>query len=222
MQKVLFVLTSHDKKGNTGQKTGFYLPEAAHPWNVLQQHQIEVDFVSPQGGRPPMDGAEDADSVSRMFLDSPDVMQKLAATPTPDKINAEDYDAIMFVGGHGTMWDFPDNAKLSQIASTIYESGGIVGAVCHGPAALINLKLSNGSYLVSGKRVAAFTDEEERAVGLDGVVPFLLASTLRERGANHIAAPNWQQNVVVDGRLITGQNPASAEGVGHEIARLLQ
>lgn len=222
MKKVLFVLTSHSKKGNTGQTTGFYLPEAAHPWHVLHADGFEIDFVSPQGGKPPMDGADSADEISRQFLDNREVSLKLNNTPAPEQIKAADYAAIFFVGGHGAMWDFAENNTLAAIASSIYESGGVVAAVCHGPAALINLKLSNGEYLVKGKQVAAFTDDEERAVNLDKVVPFMLASTLLQRGANHIPAPNWQANVIVDERLVTGQNPASAEGTGREISRLLQ
>lgn len=222
MKKILFALTSHDRKGNTGQPTGFYLPEAAHPWAVLAAAGFEIDFVSPKGGNPPMDGADSADPVSRKFLDSREVVRKIGSTPAPGQVDAADYSAILFVGGHGTMWDFPDDRSLARLAASIYEAGGVVGAVCHGPAALVNLRLSNGDYLVTGKQVAAFTDDEERAVNLDGVVPFLLATTLRERGAIHVAAPNWQANVIVDGRLVTGQNPASAEGVGREMARLLE
>lgn len=221
MKKILFALTSHDRKGNTGQPTGFYLPEAAHPWAVLSAAGFEIDFVSPKGGNPPMDGADSADPVSRKFLDNREVVRKITSTPAPGQVDAADYSAILFVGGHGTMWDFPDDRSLARLAASIYEAGGVVGAVCHGPAALVNLRLSNGDYLVSGKQVAAFTDDEERAVKLDGVVPFLLATTLRERGAIHVAAPDWQANVIVDGRLVTGQNPASAEGVGREMARLL-
>lgn len=222
MKKILFVLTSHNRKGNTGQPTGYYLPEAAHPWAVLEAAGFEIDFASPKGGRPPMDGADSADAVSRRFLDTQEVMQKIGNTPTPAQVRPTDYSAILFVGGHGTMWDFPDDQSLARLAASIYEAGGVVGAVCHGPAALVNLKLSDGRYLVNGKRVAAFTDDEERAVNLDGVVPFLLATTLQQRGAIHIAAPNWQVNVVVDEHLVTGQNPASAEGVGQEMARLLK
>lgn len=222
MKKVLFVLTSHNRKGDTGQATGYYLPEAAHPWAVLKKNGITVDFVSPQGGTPPMDGADTSDPVCLQFLQDSEVIQKLAHTLTPDQVSTSAYSAILFVGGHGTMWDFPDNAALSVIAKTIYEEGGVVSALCHGPAALVNLKLSNGDYLVNGKQIAAFTDDEERAVKLDHVVPFMLESTLRQRGARHKHAPNWQANVVVDGRLVTGQNPASAEGIGVEISRLLQ
>ena len=221
MKKVLFVLTSHDRKGNTGQATGYYLPEAAHPWAVLKEKGFEVDFVSPKGGTPPMEGRDSADPQCHQFLKNQDVARKLANTPLPDQIIPSDYSAILFVGGHGAMWDFPDNPSLSHTAAAIYEAGGVVAAVCHGPAALVNLKLASGEYLVKGKQLAAFTDEEEHAVSLDKVVPFLLESTLRQRGANHRPAPNWQANVVVDERLVTGQNPASAEGVGREIARLL-
>lgn len=219
--KILFALTSHDRKGNTGQPTGFYLPEAAHPWAVLKAAGFDIDFVSPKGGKPPMDGVDLNDAANRAFLEDPDVARKLDKTRTPAQVNANDYDAILFVGGHGTMWDFPDNSALARLAATIYDDGGVVGAVCHGPAALVNLKLANGQYLVKGKRVAAFTDDEERAVKLDAVVPFLLATMLRERGATHVAAPNWRANVVADGRLVTGQNPASAEGVGKEMVRVL-
>jgi len=220
--KILFALTSHERKGNTGQPTGFYLPEAAHPWAVLKDAGFEIDFVSPKGGRPPMDGADLGDATNRMFVEDPDVARKIGNTPTPSQLNSSEYAAIFFVGGHGTMWDFPDDQALARLAASIYEDGGVVGAVCHGPAALVNLKLANGQYLVKGKRVTAFTDDEERAVNLDRVVPFLLATRLRQQGADHVPAPNWQANVIVDGRLVTGQNPASAEGVGREIARLLK
>jgi putative intracellular protease/amidase len=222
MKKILFVLTSHDRKGNTGQPTGYYLPEAAHPWAVLHTNGFEVDFASPKGGTPPMEGADSIDPACRKFLENQNVSLKLKNTLTPDQVKPTDYSAILFVGGHGTMWDFPDNHSLASIAKSIYEDGGVVSALCHGPAALVNLKLSNGEYLIKGKQIAAFTDDEERAVNLDHVVPFMLESTLRQRGANHKHAPNWQANVVVDGRLVTGQNPASAEGIGLEISRLLK
>jgi putative intracellular protease/amidase len=131
------------------------------------------------------------------------------------------YAAIFFAGGHGAMWDFPDSPGVQAAVRTIYEAGGIVAAVCHGPSALVNATLSDGSYLVAGKDLSAFTDEEERAVGLDQVVPFLLASTLAARGAHHHAAENWRSKVVVDGRLVTGQNPQSASGVGEAIRDLV-
>ena len=221
---VLFVLTSHNQKGNTGQTTGFYLPEAAHPWAQVIDAGFNVAFTSPQGGKPPVDGLASAaqDCVCQRFLADPQVQTQLAHTPTPETLNAADYAGIFYVGGHGTMWDFPDNHALAQLASEIAAAGGIVAAVCHGPAGLVNIKRADGTYLVTGKRVAAFTDDEERAVGLAEVVPFLLASTLQTRGAIHIPAVNWAENVVVDGQLITGQNPASATGVGKAIVAALQ
>lgn len=221
MKRIVFVLTNHGRKGNTGQPTGFYLPEAAHPWAILDTAGYAVDFLSPQGGAAPMDGTDNPDAVCQRFLGTPAIMKKVRNTLRPDQAVATDYAGIFYVGGHGTMWDFPDSEGIARLAADIYEAGGIVGAVCHGPAGLVNLKLSDGHYLVEGKRVAAFTDDEERAVNLQAVVPFLLASTLQQRGAIHVPAPNWQANIVVDGRLVSGQNPASAEGVGREMVRLL-
>jgi len=131
--KILFALTSHDRKGDTGQATGFYLPEAAHPWAVLKVAGFEIDFVSPKGGRPPMDGADLSDATNRMFLEDADVARKLDNTATSSQVNAGDYAAILFVGGHGTMWDFPDDRDLTRLAASIYDNGGVVGAVCHVP-----------------------------------------------------------------------------------------
>ena len=138
-----------------------------------------------------------------------------------DDANANDFDAIFFAGGHGVMWDFADSAAIQKITREIYERGGIVSAVCHGPAALVNVKLSNGKYLVDGKNLTAFTDAEEAEVQATDIVPFLLETELKNHGANHIAAANWSNHVEVDGRLVTGQNPASAAGVGAEVVKLL-
>lgn len=132
------------------------------------------------------------------------------------------YSAVFFAGGHGTMWDFADSEAVQKTIRDIWEAGGIVSAVCHGPAALVNAKLSDGNYLVAGKKLAAFTDEEEAEVKYTQVVPYLLATTLKQRGALHQPAPNWSENVVTDGRLVTGQNPASAHGVGEAVVALLQ
>jgi putative intracellular protease/amidase len=218
---VLLVLTSHDQLGGTGRSTGFYLPEVAHPWKVLSEAGFQVDLASPAGGRPPMDGADLTDPVQQAFLDDPEMARKLDATLRVQDVDAADYAAIVYVGGHGTMWDFPDDRTLAGIARDIYEAGGAVAAVCHGPAGLVNITLSDGSYLVAGKNVAGFTNSEEAAAGLTDVVPFLLQSTLEERGAKHTGAANWEPHVVVDGRLVTGQNPASATGVGEALVKVL-
>lgn len=221
-QKVLFVLTSHNTKGATGQPTGWYLSEAAHPWNVLHKAGYEIDFVSPQGGKPPVDGLNLNDAANKIFWEDSAIQAKLANTYKPDEIKPSDYAAIHYVGGHGTMWDFADNAPLASIASAIYEQGGVVSAVCHGPAGLVNIKLNNGNYLVDGKRVNAFTNAEEIAVKLENVVPFMLETALRQRGAKFYHSDLWQEHVEVDERLVTGQNPASARKVGEEVLKLLQ
>lgn len=223
MQKILIALTSHSQLGNTGRKTGFYLPEAAHPYDVFTRAGYEVDFVSPAGGEPPVDGVNLDDPLQKAFWEDPAVRVKLRTTLRPEDVNPADYAAIFYAGGHGAMWDFPTNERLAQIAATIYENAGVVAAVCHGPAALVNIKLSTGAYLVDGKTVSSFTNEEEAAVGLTEVVPFLLESQLRERGAQITKAPNFQAHTVVSERLVTGQNPASATLVAeHVLAALAQ
>lgn len=220
MKKILFVVTNHENLGNTGEKTGFYLSELTHPWEILKNAGYEIDFVSPNGGKAPIDGLDLNDPVNKMFMDSSD-LQKINDTLSPEKINPKEYTAIHYVGGHGTMWDFPDNYQIQKIASEIYENGGVVSAVCHGPAGLVNLKLSNGEYLVNGKRVNSFTNEEEIAKKLDKVVPFMLETKLRERGAVFEKSDLWQEHVTTDGRLVTGQNPASAKRLGEEVLHAL-
>jgi len=215
-KKILIVVTSHDDLGGAG-KTGFYVPEVAHPWHVFKQAGYQIDLVSPQGGEPPQDGVDLEDPIQRAFLDDAEVARKLANTRRPEEVNPADYAAILYAGGHGTMWDFPDNTDLANLARDIY-----VAAVCHGPAALVNITLSDGTYLVDGKQISVFTDEEEAAVGLTDVVPFLLQSALEERGAKNVGAPNFQAKVSVDGRLVTGQNPASAAPVAERIVAVLE
>ena len=221
MKKILFVLTSHDSLGNTGEKTGFYLSELTHPWDVLKSAGYEIDFVSPLGGLAPIDGLDLNDLINKKFMDSQDY-SKVSNTLKPVQVNPNDYVAVHYVGGHGTMWDFPDNTEIQNISREIYENGGVVSAVCHGPAGLVNLKLSNGDYLVNGKRVNSFTNEEEIARKLDHVVPFLLESKLKERGAIFEKSDLWQEHVTVDERLVTGQNPASAKKLGEEVLRLIK
>lgn len=220
-RKILFVLTSHDQKGNTGQPTGFYLSEATHPHHVLTEAGYQIDFVSPKGGKAPVDGFDLSDPINKAFWENPDTRRAVETTKTPDQVRAEDYAAIFFAGGHGAMWDFPDDDRLARLTAAIYEQGGVVGAVCHGPAGLVNVKLHDGRYLVAGREVAGFTNDEERSVKLDRVVPFLLADKLAERGARPLAAPNFTSQVIVSDRLVTGQNPQSAQAVGEAMVHLL-
>lgn len=216
-KKILFVVTSHDKLGDTGKETGYYMGEVTHPWAVLVDAGYEVDFVSPKGGNPPYYGLNNEDLVDQRFLADEKYQAKIQNSLKPSEVNPEDYSVIMYAGGHGTMWDFPNNTELANIAQKIYENNGIVSAVCHGPAGLVNIKLSNGNYLVDGKKINAFTNEEEKAVELDNVVPFSLESTLIERGANFEKSGLWETHVTVDQRVITGQNPQSAHKVGEAI-----
>ena len=161
-----------------------------------------------------MDGMDLTDPINARYWNDDTFRAAVRQTRQLAEVDASRYGGVFFAGGHGTMWDFPDSPVVQLVAREIYEAGGLIGAVCHGPSALVNVKLSSGRYLVDGKRVAAFTDDEERAVKLESVVPFMLASRLQQRGARHQPAPNWHSQVVIDGRLITGQNPQSANAVG--------
>jgi putative intracellular protease/amidase len=216
MKAILLALTSHDDLGG-GRPTGFHVPEAAHSWRVFRDAGFAVDLVSVRGGRPPMDGFDGKDPTQHEFAHLPD----LAATRRAADVDAVGYDGIFYVGGHGTMWDFPDDADLARLGRDIYEADGVVAAVCHGLSALVNLTLSNGSYLVEGKEVSAFTNAEEDAVHLGDVVPFRLQTALEDRGAKHVAAPNFECQVSVSERLVTGQNPASATRAAEEVVRLM-
>lgn len=215
MPRALLFLTSHDRMADTGRSTGWYLSEAAHPWKVFVEAGWKVGYVSPNGGRPTMDAADLSDPVQAEFLA---VHGPLGPeTVASDEADPSGVDVVVYVGGHGAMWDFPDDAGLQRIGRSVWEHGGVVAAVCHGPAGLVDLRLSDGSLLVAGRRLAAFTDAEEAAAGLTEVVPFPLASTLVERGAIHVPAANWNDQVVIDDRLITGQNPASATSLARAV-----
>ncbi|WUD72174.1 type 1 glutamine amidotransferase domain-containing protein [Streptomyces sp. NBC_00510] len=221
MRHVLLVLTSHTELGGTGRLTGFHVADAAHPWRIFTAAGFGVNLVSPQGGRPYPDCTDVTDPVQMKFLNDASITQQLANAMTPDDVIPGNYDAILYAGGYGGMWDFPQNPVLMDVARRIYEAGGVVGAVGHGVAGLVNTALSDGSYLVAGRQVAAFSNEEELSIGLGNVIPFLLQSRLEERGARYSAAPEFRPHVVVDGRLVTGQNPASAAGVGQAIVSVL-
>lgn len=221
MKKILMVLTSVSELGNTGEKTGYNIAEAAHPWKVFKDSGHFVDFASIKGGQPPGDALDEDDPIQVAFTQDETTRAGLYNTAKVDVVDPGQYDALYLVGGFGTMWDFPESAGLQRLVSEIYDSGGVVGAVCHGPAGLINVELANGLRLVEGRRIAAFTNEEELAVGKENVVPFRLADKLVEQGAIHVPAADFTENVVVDERLVTGQNPASAARVAKEMEKLL-
>jgi putative intracellular protease/amidase len=215
--RILFVLTSHDQLGDTGRPTGYHHNEAAHPWRVLTDAGHTVAFASPKGGAAPITGEQPEDPIEQAFKESSGVEDTLRLSD----VDPSDYDAVHLPGGHGTMWDFADDPDLARLVADIYERGGAISAVCHGPAGLVNVKLADGEYLVAGKRISCFTDDEERKVGLEDVVPYLLESVLRERGAIHTKAGVFAPHVEVDGRLVTGQNPPSATPMAEALVEVL-
>jgi putative intracellular protease/amidase len=217
IKPVLCVVTSHPIRGDTGEPTGFAMVELTHPLDVFRQAGIPTEIASIRGGHPPIDFFDLKDPVNERFWRDKEFRDALAHSLILSEADPSRYSAVFFAGGHGTMWDFADSHAVQHVIRQKWESGGIVSAVCHGPAAFVNATLSDGSYLVAGKKIASFTDEEEAEVKYTHVVPYLLATTLKKRGALHQPAPNWAENVVVDGRLVTGQNPASAHGVGRAV-----
>jgi putative intracellular protease/amidase len=220
-KKILIGLTSHGDLGGL-RPTGYYLREVAHPWRVFTDAGYTVDLASTEGGEPPVDGIDLSDPVQTAFTNDPDMQRKVRNTARFADVETADYDGVLFAGGHGTMWDFPHDQGLAGAVRSIYEEGGVVAAVCHGPAALVGVTLSDGRPLVEGKQVSAFTDAEEAAVGLTDVVPFLLQTRLEELGAKHSGAANFEAHVISDGRLVTGQNPASAAGVAEAMVAVLK
>ena len=219
-EKILFVVTSHGELGDSGRKTGYFLSEVTHPWSVLGD-KYDIDVVSPKGGRPPVDGFDLDDPINRKFWDNPEWQDKMSSTMTPDDVNPDEYKAIFYAGGHGAMFDFPDNKKLAEIAATIYNNGGFVAAVCHGPAGLINILLPDGTNLIKGRNFDCFTNAEEEANGTVKYMPFLLQTALQEKGGIFQGAAPWTDHVVTDGRLITGQNPMSALSLGKTLLQAL-
>lgn len=221
--KALIVVTSHGSLGATGKPTGYYLSEVAHMYRALTEEGFEVDIASPKGGKAPVDPTSLLldDAVVRDFWENPNTKAKLSRTLWLSDVDPGAYGAILFAGGHGTMWDFPENKEIQRLIQSVYERDGVVGAVCHGPAALINATLLDGTYLVAGKQIASFTNDEELAANTNKLVPFALETKLKERGCMFVKADDWAENVVTTGRLVTGQNPASAYGVGKRVATML-
>ncbi|MEQ8315817.1 MAG: type 1 glutamine amidotransferase domain-containing protein [Phycisphaerales bacterium] len=219
---VLLVLTNHGDMGDTGEPTGFFLAEAAHPWHVFNEAGWIVVLASPEGGDAPIDprSVTDPDEEGQDFLDRFARDGVVPGTARLTSMKASAFEAIFFAGGHGTMWDFPEGPGVQETAEGVYRSGGVVAAVCHGPAALVNLRARGGDPLVAGRRVTGFTNDEEAAVELVDAMPFLLETRLRELGAEFVGAGNFEENVVVDGRLVTGQNPASARGAAEAVVRV--
>ncbi|WP_312589914.1 type 1 glutamine amidotransferase domain-containing protein [Comamonas terrigena] len=223
--KVLFVLTSHDRLGDTGHKTGFWLEEFAAPYYVFQDAGAEITLASPAGGQPPLDPKSDAPDAqtpaTERFRGDPQAQAALAATTPLAQVNAQDFDAVFYPGGHGPLWDLANDAASIALLEAFERAGKPLGLVCHAPGALIHVQAANGQPLVSGRRVTGFTNSEEAAVGLSAVVPFLIEDEFTRLGGHFEKGPDWHEHVVTDGRLVTGQNPASSEGVAKALLSLL-
>lgn len=223
-KKVLFVLTSHDKLGNTGLKTGFWTEELAAPYYALSDKGVDITIASPKGGLPPIDPkSEDpssqTDATRRMDKDAV-LMDKLKNTTPLSEVKSEDFDAVFYPGGHGPLWDLAEDKVSQQLIVDFYTSDKPVGFVCHAPGVLKDVKI-NGEYLVKGKNVTGFTNTEEDAVQLTDIVPFLVEDMLKKNGGIYSKIEDWNPYAVVDGTLVTGQNPASSEKVAEELLKLL-
>jgi putative intracellular protease/amidase len=220
-RRVLFVLTSHGQMGDTGESTGYHAGETAGVWRPLRDAGVTIDFASPLGGEPPVTRRDPDDPQQNEFFSDPDVAAKLADTLYPEQVIADDYAAVVFLGGHGPMFDLRGHQGFEDIARDIYENDGLLVAICHGPAVLIDLRLSDGTYLISGKRLTSFPDAHDAARGHDAAMPFPLQASLEQRGALFSHAGDGEAYVVLDGRLITGQNPTSSEPLARHVLKLM-
>jgi putative intracellular protease/amidase len=213
--KILMVLTSHDKLGTTGEKTGFWLEEFASPYYVFKDAGAKVTLASPLGGQPPLDPKSDSpdfqtEATHRFKTDSA-AQKVLSSTLKLAEVSAADFDAVFYPGGHGPLWDLAEDPSSIALIEAMLAAGKPVAAVCHAPGVLRHPKTSDGTFVVQGKTVTGFTNSEEEAVGLTKVVPFLVEDMLKQNGGKYSKALDWHPHVVTDGLLITGQNPASSE-----------
>ena len=222
--KILIVLTSHSELGDTGKKTGFWLEEFAAPYYVLLDAGAEVTLASPAGGQPPLDPKSDVPDAqtdaTKRFKKDDAAQSALAHTTKLAEIDADGFDAIFYPGGHGPLWDLAENADSQRMIETFMAEDRPLAAVCHAPAIFKHTKGADGMSVVSGRRVTGFTNTEEDAVGLTKMVPFLVEDMLKANGGLYESGPDWGSYVVVDGKLVTGQNPASSEAAAMELLKL--
>ena len=222
--KIVMVLTSHDQLGNTGRKTGFWLEEFASPYFVFRDAGVELTLASPKGGQPPVDPKSDLPenqtAAMARFKKDEKAQKELSQTVKLADVKAEDFDTVFYVGGHGPMWDLAESPVSIALLESFYNSGKPIALVCHSPGVLHHVTYK-GEPLVKGKRVTGFTNGEEEAVQLTKVVPFLVEDELNRLGAIFEKVPNWQPHSIVDGRLITGQNPASSTGAAQALLKLM-
>lgn len=211
---ILMVLTSHEKLGDTGKKTGFWLEEFAAPYYAFLDAGVNITLASPAGGQPPLDPSSDTPDAqtkdTKRFKEDNEAQERLANTKKLAEVKAEDFDSVFYPGGHGPLWDLAVDKNSIELIETFVKQDKPVAFVCHSPAALKNVKI-DGEYLVKGKKVTGFSNTEEEGVQLTDVVPFLLEDALKANGGHYEKGADWESYVVEDGLLITGQNPASSE-----------
>lgn len=222
--KILMVLTSHDQLGNTGRKTGFWLEEFAAPYFVFKDAGVHLTLASPKGGQPPIDPKselpENQTPTMTRFQQDEEAKKALSQTTKLADVKAEDFDTVFYPGGHGPMWDLAESSVSISLIESFYNSGKPIALVCHAPGVLHRVTYKEAS-IVKGKRVTGFANSEEEEVGLTNVVPFLVEDELKRLGGLYEKAPNWQSFVIVDGRLITGQNPASSTAAAQALLKML-
>ncbi len=224
--KILMVLTSHDQLGATGKKTGFWLEEFAGPWYVFKDAGAQVVLASPKGGQPPLDPKSDEPDAqtanTARFRKDAESIAALASTRKLANVVADDYDAVFYPGGHGPLWDLAEDHDSIRLIESAWAAGKPLGAVCHAPGVLRHAKAPDGTPLVKGKSVTGFTNTEEAAVGLTKVVPFLVEDILKQNGGVYSKKDDWQSYAITDGKLVTGQNPASSEAAAKALLALLR
>jgi putative intracellular protease/amidase len=223
--KILMVLTSHDQLGDTGNKTGFWLEELAAPYYVFKDAGAEITLASPKGGQPPLDPSSDAENAqteaTKRFKADDAAQKALANTAVLSDVSADGFDAIFYPGGHGPLWDLAEDNDSKTLIEAFAASGRPIGAVCHAPAVFKHPKGADGKLLVAGRKVTGFTNTEEEAAGLTKVVPFLVEDMLTANGGTYQKGDDWASFVVTDGKLVTGQNPASSESAARPLLALL-
>ncbi|MBT9189207.1 type 1 glutamine amidotransferase domain-containing protein [Zobellia russellii] len=219
--KILFVLTSHDKLGDTGKKTGFWVEEFANPYYTLLDKGADITLATPKGGAAPIDPSSNTPDAStadtERFEKDPVAQEKIKNTKVLADMNADDFDAVFYPGGHGPLWDLANDANSIALIEKFNEQKKPIAFVCHAPAALKSVKGNDGEFLVKGKKVTGFTNTEEDAVQLTDVVPFLVEDALKENGGIYSKGEDWAAYALQDGNLITGQNPASSELVAEKL-----
>ncbi|RBP31781.1 putative intracellular protease/amidase [Marinobacter pelagius] len=224
--KILMVLTSHDQMGDTGHKTGFWLEEFTAPYYVFKDAGADITIASPKGGQPPVDPNSEAEGAltetTERFMKDAHAKEMLASTKKLSDVDMNEYDAVFYPGGHGPLWDLANDETSIALIKKAYDQDKVIGAVCHAPAVFKNVFIKPEQNIVGGRKVTAFTNTEEDAVQLTNIVPFLVEDMLKDNAGEYTRGDDWAPHIVVDGKLITGQNPASSEGAAKAVVQALQ